>query len=144
MLKEHRIHAGIAAQIEDESVGPGESVYDAIHLMAEKEIGALLVMDRDKLVGIISERDYARQIILKGRSSETTHVSEIMTKDVVVARPTNDTGECMAMMTDHRVRHLPICDGGKVVGMISIGDIVGSIISEQRSTIVDLEKYITG
>lgn len=124
------------------SINPGATVYDAIHLMAEKEIGALLVMEGAKLVGIISERDYARQIILKGRSSESTKVSEIMTTDVVHAKLSDDTAQCMAAMTDNRIRHLPIIDGAEIVGVISIGDLVGSIISEQRSTIVDLEKYI--
>jgi CBS domain-containing protein len=125
------------------SVEPDASVYDAIHLMAEKEIGALLVMNGAKLLGIISERDYARQIILKGRESEKTSVSEIMTTDIVHATPSDDTMGCMTLMTNNRIRHLPILDDGKVIGMISIGDLVGSIITEQHSTIVDLEKYIS-
>ena len=126
------------------SVTPTSSVYDAIHFMAEKEIGALMVMEGTRLVGIVSERDYARQIILKGRSSETTKVSEIMTTNVINAQPENDVGECMAMMTDSRIRHLPILDEEQVVGMISIGDLVNAIIAEQQSTIQDLEKYISG
>jgi CBS domain-containing protein len=124
------------------SIDPGASVYDAIHLMAEKEIGALAVMEGPKLVGIMSERDYARQIILKGRSSETTKVEEIMTTKIVHVTPEEDSVECMTLMTDHRIRHLPILEGDKVVGMISIGDLVRSIIAEQDSTINDLEKYI--
>jgi CBS domain-containing protein len=124
------------------SVSPDTSVYDAIHLLAEKEIGALLVMEDSLLVGIFSERDYARQIILKGRSSETTTVREIMTSKVLHAIPDNDTGECMTIMTDNRIRHLPVMDDAKVVGVISIGDLVRSIIAEQESTIVDLKKYI--
>jgi signal-transduction protein with cAMP-binding, CBS, and nucleotidyltransferase domain len=99
-------------------------------------------MDGPLLVGIISERDYARQIILKGRSSENTKVREIMTSKVIHATPENDTGECMTIMTDNRIRHLPIILDGQVVGVISIGDLVRSIIAEQESTIVDLKKYI--
>ena len=125
------------------SITPDTSVYDAVHLLAEKEIGALLVMDGPLLVGIISERDYARQIILKGRSSENTKVREIMTSKVLHATPENDTGECMTMMTDNRIRHLPIILDSQVVGVISIGDLVRSIIAEQESTIVDLKKYIS-
>lgn len=124
------------------SITPDTSVYDAVHLLAEKEIGALLVMEGPLLVGIISERDYARQIILKGRSSENTKVREIMTSKVLHATPENDTGECMTIMTDNRIRHLPIILDGQVVGVISIGDLVRSIIAEQESTIVDLKKYI--
>jgi CBS domain-containing protein len=124
------------------SVAPDISVYDAIHLLAEKEIGALLVMEGPLLVGVFSERDYARQIILKGRSSEDTKVREIMTSDVLHANLENDAAECMTMMTDNRIRHLPIIDDSAVVGVISIGDLVRSIIAEQESTIVDLKKYI--
>ena len=125
------------------SIGPAESVYDAIHLLAEKEIGALLVMDGDDLVGVISERDYARQIILKGKSSRETRVTDIMTSKVTTASPNQDIGECMALMNDRRIRHLPILEGGAVVGVLSIGDLIRAIIAEQQSTIVDLEKYIT-
>jgi CBS domain-containing protein len=124
------------------SITPDTSVYDAIHVLAEKEIGALLVMEGARLVGIFSERDYARQIILKGRASESTQVREIMTSKVLHATPDNDSGECMTMMTDNRIRHLPIIDDDKVVGVVSIGDLVRSIIAEQESTIVDLKKYI--
>ncbi len=126
------------------SIAPDASVYDAIHLLAEKEIGALLVMDGPLLVGIFSERDYARQIILKGRSSEETKVREIMTTNVLHATPDNDTGECMTVMTKNRIRHLPVIDDSEVVGVISIGDLVRSIIAEHESTIGDLKKYISG
>jgi CBS domain-containing protein len=126
------------------SIEPDASVYDAIHYMAEREIGALLVMDGSKLVGIISERDYARQVILKGRASESTKVKEIMTTKMFHATIEHETSECMVLMTDNRIRHLPILDGDKVLGVISIGDLVRSIISEQDSTIADLEKYISG
>lgn len=133
----------IAKGNETFSITPDTSVYDAVHLLAEKEIGALLVMEGPLLVGIFSERDYARQIILKGRSSENTAVREIMTSKVLHATPENDTGECMTMMTDNRIRHLPIILDSQVVGVISIGDLVRSIIAEQESTIVDLKKYIS-
>lgn len=127
------------------SIAPDQSVYDAIHLLAEKEIGALAVMDGQSLVGIVSERDYARQIILKGRSSENTLVRDIMSADVITARPGHDIRECMELMTRKRFRHLPVVDDDDVmVGMVSIGDLVMAIIAEQESTIVDLEKYISG
>lgn len=126
------------------SIGPRETVYEAIHLLAEKEIGALIVLDGDQLVGIISERDYTRQIILQGRSSDQTKVSDIMSGEVVTASPEEDIQECMRLMTDRRIRHLPICNGEVVIGIISIGDLVRAIIAEQQSTIVDLEKYIQG
>jgi CBS domain-containing protein len=125
------------------SIAPDKSVYDAIHLLAEKEIGALLVMKGDDLVGVISERDYARQIILKGKSSRETKVAEIMTEKVVTAEPSQEISECMALMNDRRIRHLPIIADGGVVGVVSIGDLIRAIIAEQQSTIVDLEKYIT-
>ena len=125
-------------------IEPDASVYDAIHLLAEKEIGALAVMDNDRIVGIISERDYARQIILKDRSSRQTLVKDIMSTDLVTAVPDQDVQQCMELMSESRIRHLPILDGDKLVGMISIGDLVRTIIAEQQSTIVDLEKYITG
>ena len=126
------------------SIGPDQSVYEAIHLLAEKEIGALLVMDGSELVGVISERDYARQIILKDKSSRDTKVADIMTSNVVTSEPSQDVGECMALMSDRRIRHLPIIEDGAIVGIVSIGDLIRVIISEQQSTIVDLEKYITG
>ena len=125
------------------SIAPDATVYDAIHLLAEKEIGALLVLDGDELVGVISERDYARQIILKDKSSRETLVRDIMTRDVISTRPEDDIGECMASMTTKRIRHLPVLDDGKLIGVLSIGDLIRAIIAEQQSTIVDLEKYIS-
>ncbi len=126
------------------SIRPDATVYNAIHLLAEKEIGALLVMDGSKLVGIFSERDYARQIILKGRSSEKTKVSEIMTTKIIHTDPDHDSGQCMTLMTENHIRHLPVMEDSTVIGVISIGDLIRSIIAEQHSTIADLEKYISG
>ncbi len=126
------------------SVPPGSTVYDAIKLMADKNIGAVLVLEGERLAGILSERDYARKVILKGRSSKKTMVSEIMTADVVTIGPERTIEECMAVMTHKRIRHLPVYESGKLVGMISIGDIVKAIISEQEYTIKQLENYITG
>jgi len=126
------------------SIAPDVSVYDAMKLMADKEIGSLMVMEGTKLVGIISERDYARKVILQGRSSRTTQVREIMTSRVVYAQPDQNIEECMALMTEKRVRHLPVIDEGQLVGVISIGDLVKSIISEQKFIIEQLERYIRG
>ena len=126
------------------SIGPDAFVFDAIKLMAEKEIGALLVMEGDKLAGIISERDYARKVILKGRSSRETPIKDIMTVQVTCAGPEQSIQECMALMTDKRVRHLPIIENNAVIGMISIGDLVKAIIAEQQFTIEQLEQYISG
>jgi len=126
------------------SIAPDVSVYDAMKLMADKEIGSLLVMEGTKLVGIISERDYARKVILQGRSSRTTQVREIMTSRVVYAQPDQNIEECMALVTEKRVRHLPVIDEGQLVGVISIGDLVKSIISEQKFIIEQLERYIRG
>jgi len=125
-------------------VAPDSSVYDAMKLMAEKGIGALMVMQGEKLVGIISERDYARKVILQGRASRTTQVREIMTSHVLYAQPEQNIEECMALMTDKRVRHLPVFDEGRMLGVISIGDLVKSIITEQKFMIEQLEKYISG
>jgi CBS domain-containing protein len=125
------------------SIEPRASVYDAMKLMAEKNVGALLVMESDQLVGIISERDYARKVILHGRSSRATTVEEIMTTRVAYAEPDQPVEECMAVMTDKRIRHLPVMEAGRVTGVISIGDLVKSIISEQRFIIEQLERYIT-
>jgi CBS domain-containing protein len=125
------------------SVEPDTSVYDAIKLMADKEIGALLVIQNRKLVGLISERDYARKVILQGRASKTTPVSEIMTSRVIYAQPDQNVEECMALMTEKRIRHLPVMDRDQLVGIISIGDLVKSIIVEQKFIIEQLEKYIT-
>ena len=126
------------------SIAPDASVYDAMKQMADKGIGALMVMERDRLVGVISERDYARKVILLGRSSRSTQVKEIMTGHVLYAQPQQNIDECMAIMTEKRVRHLPVVDAGKVIGVISIGDLVKSIITEQKFIIEQLEKYITG
>lgn len=126
------------------SVAPETSVYDAIALMAEKEIGALLVMDNGAVLGIVSERDYARKVILKGRSSRDTHISEIMTTRVSYVGQDQSIEEGMAMMTDRHIRHLPVLDGDKLVGMISIGDLVKAIIAEQQFIIDQLEHYISG
>lgn len=126
------------------SIEPMALVYDAMKLMADKEIGALLVMEGTTLAGILSERDYARKIILQGRSSLTTEVREIMTSRVVCAGPERSIEECMALMTDKRIRHLPVVEAGQVCGMISIGDLVKAIIAEQQFIIQQLERYITG
>ena len=126
------------------SVSPTDSFSDAIALMAEKQVGALLVMFEGRLVGILSERDYARKVILKGRSSRATPVSEIMTSPVIFISPEYSVGECMEIITDHRIRHLPVMDGDRLVGLISIGDLVNWMLSAQRETIRHLESYITG
>ncbi len=126
------------------SVGPSDSVYNAMKIMAEKEVGALLVMEADKVVGIISERDYARKVILQGRSSRTTEVREIMTPRVAYAEPHQGVEECMVVMTEKRIRHLPVFEEGRLCGVISIGDLVKSIIDEQKFIIEQLERYISG
>jgi CBS domain-containing protein len=120
------------------------SVYDAIALMAERSIGSLLVMQGEELKGIVTERDYARKVILKGRSSETTSVGEIMSTSLITAKPEQTVDECMALMTDKRIRHLPVIAGNRVIGMISIGDLVQAIISDQQEAIELLENYISG
>ena len=125
------------------SIAPDASVYDAMKLMADKGIGALLVMEGDALVGIISERDYARKVILLGRSSRTTQVREIMTSRVAYTELEQNIEECMALMTEMRIRHLPVIDTGKLVGVISIGDLVKAIITEQKFIIEQLERYIS-
>jgi CBS domain-containing protein len=124
-------------------IEPGESVLDAIQLVAEKKIGALLVMEDERLVGIVSERDYARKIILRGKSSRETSVSEIMTAEVFSIEPLETVEDCMKLMTDKRIRHLPVLENSKVVGVLSIGDLVKAIIAEQEFTIKQLENYIT-
>ena len=126
------------------AIGPDDTVYDAIKKMAEHEIGALLVMEGEKIVGIVTERDYARKIVLVGRSSKETPVSVIMTTQVLCVGPLQTNEECMAIMTENRVRHLPVIDDGKLIGLVSIGDLVKDIISEQQFIIEQLEHYITG
>jgi CBS domain-containing protein len=126
------------------SVSPSVSVYDAISMMSEKQVGALLVMEGAKLVGILSERDYARKVILKGRSSKDTLVGEIMTSPVTYVTPQATVDECMKIMTASRVRHLPVVENEEAVGIVSIGDLVNWIISAQADTIHQLHSYITG
>ena len=126
------------------TIDPNDTVYDAIKKMAEENIGELLVMERDDIVGIVTERDYARKIALSDRSSRQTRVSVIMTPHVLCVSPLQTTEECMAIMTENRVRHLPVMDNGRLVGLVSIGDLVKDIISEQQFIIEQLEHYITG
>jgi CBS domain-containing protein len=124
------------------SVAPDDPVLTAIKKMAEHHIGALVVMSGDKLAGIVSERDYARKVVLLGRSSEETRVEAIMTVKVVTVTPKQDAHDCMRLMTDMRIRHLPVMSGDRVVGVLSIGDLVRAVIEEQERTIADLESYI--
>jgi CBS domain-containing protein len=126
------------------AVAPEASVFDALKLMADKNIGALLVMEGEEVAGIITERDYARKIVLMSRSSKQTPVREIMTSAVMYVRPDQTSEECMVLMTENRLRHLPVIDGGRLLGIISIGDLVKDIIAEQRFTIEQLEHYISG
>jgi len=126
------------------TIAPDASVLDAIRLMAEKSIGALIVLENDKVVGIVTERDYSRKVILMNRSSSTTPVRDIMTGNVLSDRPVDDNEACMALMTEKRVRHLPVMDDGRLIGMISIGDLVKDIIEQQEFIITQLEQYISG
>lgn len=126
------------------SVSPGDTVLDAIRLMAEKNIGAVLVMDDGKLLGIMSERDYARKVIVKGRASDNTPVSDIMTHEVMTVGPAENVQHCMESMTTNKIRHLPVVEDGEVIGIISIGDLVQAIIADQQEEIQHLEQYISG
>ena len=125
-------------------IRPDQSVLEAIKILAQEDVGAAIVMTGERLAGIISERDYTRKVILKGRSSDSTRVEEIMTANVVVVNPRTRARECMALMTEKNIRHLPVVDEGRVVGMVSIRDIVSDIIADQDFTIEQLEHYISG
>ena len=124
------------------SIRPDAKVFEALQLMAQKDVGALLVMDGSRLTGIKSERDYARKVILQGKSSQDMAVRDIMTADVVRVDPSRTVEECMGLMTMRRVRHLPVCEGDKLIGLVSIGDLVKEVIAEQEQTIKQLESYI--
>ena len=126
------------------SIAPSASVFEAVALMAEKNVGALLVMEGDRIVGMVTERDYARKVVLMARSSRDTPLRDVMTSAVIYVRPEQTTEDCMALMTQSRIRHLPVIDNGKLVGLISIGDLVKSIISEQTFIIEQLQHYISG
>jgi CBS domain-containing protein len=126
------------------TIAASDSVYDAIRLMAEKQIGALVVTEGAAIVGIVTERDYARKVVLMDRSSKTTAVADIMSPHVRFVQLDQTTYDCMAIMTERRMRHLPVMDDGKLIGMVSIGDLVKEIIAEQQFTIEQLEHYITG
>jgi CBS domain-containing protein len=126
------------------SIAPDATVYDAIQIMSDKNIGALLVMEAGKLVGIVTERDYTRKVALKGKSSKQTAVKEILTGHTIQVHPESTVEECMHLMTNHRVRHLPVLEADKVIGIVSIGDLVNWIISAQNSTIHQLQTYIAG
>jgi CBS domain-containing protein len=126
------------------SLPPTASVYEAIAMMAEKQVGALLVMEYGRLAGIVSERDYARKVILQGRSSKETPVAEIMSSPVITVTPVHSIGECMQIVTEKRIRHLPVVEREQVTGMVSIGDLVNWVVSEQQATIRHLEAFIAG
>lgn len=126
------------------SVGPKATVYEALELMAEKNAGAVLVLENSKLIGIFTERDYARKVVLKGKTSKTTTVGELMTTEILYVNPDDTIEDCMALMTEKRTRHLPVMESGKLVGLVSIGDVVKAIISDREFTIRELERYITG
>jgi len=126
------------------SIAPHRPAFDALVVLAEYKIGALLVLDGDKLVGIFSERDYAREIILKGKSSKTTPISEVMSSNVLSVKPSDSVEQAMNIMSDKHIRHLPVLEGDKVIGMLSIGDLVKETIEYQQTLIKQLESYITG
>ena len=142
MLQVRHLLADKGGQVH--TIGPDEPVLAAIRSMADRYIGALLVMRGDELVGIVSERDYARKVILKGRSSGDTPVRDIMAAPVITVGPTDTVETCMRLCTDSRVRHLPVVEGGKVIGVVSIGDLVKATISEQGTQIEQLQRYIAG
>jgi CBS domain-containing protein len=126
------------------SIGPQETAFKALETMAQRNVGALLVIDKGKLIGIFSERDYARKVILKGKSSKETTVGELMTPNVFYASPDNTLQETMALMTAKHIRHMPVLKDDRLIGMVTLGDVVKQIISEQKFTIKELEKYISG
>ncbi len=126
------------------SISPEITVFEGLQFMAEKNIGALLVTRDDKLIGIFSERDYARKVILKGKASKDTTIGELMTREVVYTTPEDSLDECMALMTAKRIRHLPILNNGKLIGLLTLGDLVKQIMSNQEFKIQELEKYISG
>ena len=126
------------------TISPDATVFDALVIMAEKDIGSLVVMENEKLIGIVTERHYSRNVILKGKRSPTTLVKDIMDKNVIYVRPEQTVELCMALMTEKRVRHLPVLEGNKVIGMVSIGDLLKGIISKQKFVIDELEHYIHG
>ena len=126
------------------SIAPNRPVYDALVILAEYKIGALAVMDGDKLVGIFSERDYAREVVLQGRSSKTTQISEVMTAKVISGKPHDLTESAMSVMSENHIRHLPVMDGEKLIGMLSLGDLVKETIAYQQRLIAELESYIKG
>ena len=126
------------------SIAPNATVFEALRIMAQKNVGVLLVIDKEKLVGIFSERDYARKVILEGKSSKDTAVGELMTKDVYYIAPKNTLHESLAVMTSRRIRHMPVLENDRLIGIVSIGDVVKQIIANQEFTIRELEKYISG
>jgi CBS domain-containing protein len=126
------------------SMAPNDSVFEALEMMADKNVSGLLIVKDQKLVGIFTERDYARKLILKGKFSKDTKVSDLMTKNVLYVDPKNTVEDCMKLMTDKRIRHLPVMNEGQLIGIVTIGDLVKQIISEQETTIHQLENYISG
>jgi CBS domain-containing protein len=127
-----------------ETITPETSVYDALQKMSNREVGALVVLEDGEICGLVSERDYARKVVLQGRSSRDTRVQEIMTRRVITVEPQQTVEACMVLMTDKRIRHLPVVEEGRLIGIVSIGDIVKAVIEAQRLTIEELESYITG
>ena len=124
------------------SIAPSETTYKALQLMSEKKLGALLVIDKGKVIGIFTERDYARKVILKGKSSKTTPVSELMTKEVLYVDPGTSVENCMALMTKKRVRYLPVMEKKQLVGLVTVGDVVNQLVADQKFKIQELERYI--